>query len=71
MLFGLFFLSWIDSKNIKIELSTSQVMYHALFRNSAGTEINLHDLKGKVVVINYWARWCVPCLAEMPALNQL
>ncbi|MNT34308.1 Thiol-disulfide oxidoreductase ResA [compost metagenome] len=71
MLFGLFFLSFIDSKNIKMEFSTSQVIYHALFQNSEGIEINLHDLKGKVVVINYWARWCVPCLAEMPALNQL
>nr|WP_239537778.1 TlpA disulfide reductase family protein [Dyella mobilis] len=34
-----------------------------------GKQHSLSDFRGKRVLINFWASWCVPCLAEMPALN--
>ena len=34
-------------------------------------DINLKDLKGKVIFLNYWATWCPPCRAEMPSIQQL
>lgn len=37
----------------------------------AGKSENLSDLKGKVVVLNFWATWCPPCVEETPALNRL
>jgi peroxiredoxin len=36
-----------------------------------GKPAHLSDLKGKVVVLNFWATWCPPCVEETPALNGL
>ena len=36
-----------------------------------GKTINKDSLKGQVVVLNFWASWCTPCMAEIPELKQL
>lgn len=33
--------------------------------------VALHDLRGKVVVLNFWTTWCEPCIIEMPSLEQM
>ena len=35
-----------------------------------GETVKLSDLKGKKVMLNFWATWCPPCKAEMPAMEQ-
>lgn len=39
--------------------------------NMSGEKIDLEDLKGKIVVINFWFIQCKPCIEEMPELNKL
>jgi thiol-disulfide isomerase/thioredoxin len=41
------------------------------FRDAAGRERSLADWRGRTVLFNLWATWCVPCRKEMPALDAL
>ncbi|MER9586190.1 TlpA disulfide reductase family protein [Mesorhizobium sp. M0276] len=41
------------------------------FQDSAGQPRTLTDFSGKVVLLNIWATWCVPCRKEMPTLDRL
>ncbi len=36
-----------------------------------GKPVALRDFKGKVVLLNYWATWCGPCMFELPGINRL
>jgi thiol-disulfide isomerase/thioredoxin len=41
------------------------------FQDADGKTVTLADFKGRPILLNIWAKWCAPCLAEMPKLNQL
>jgi thiol-disulfide isomerase/thioredoxin len=41
------------------------------FQDEQGRELTLADFRGRVVLLNVWATWCVPCRQEMPTLDRL
>jgi thiol-disulfide isomerase/thioredoxin len=50
---------------------TPEALFAASFHDVAGKARSLGDFRGKVLVLNFWATWCAPCRAEMPALSRL
>jgi len=43
----------------------------APFQDEQGRTVTLEDFRGKIVVLNFWATWCPPCVKEMPGLDAL
>lgn len=41
------------------------------FQTAGGQFVSLSDLRGKVVLVNFWATWCGPCAYEMPFIQQV
>ncbi len=41
------------------------------FQTGDGSSIDFSDFEGKVLIVNFWATWCPPCIKEMPSLNRL
>lgn len=41
------------------------------FQDAAGRPVTMADFAGRVVLLNFWATWCPPCIRELPALDRL
>jgi len=39
--------------------------------DDSGKIVNFQEMEGEVILVNFWATWCPPCIAEMPSLNAL
>ena len=55
----------------KLVFSAPKPVPDALLLDAEDAEHSLSEYRGKVVVLNFWATWCAPCLKEMPALDAL
>ena len=60
----------IDIKNLVINKELKK--YDGLtFINDKNRQFNLSDYQGKLILLNFWATWCLPCKKEMPSLDLL
>jgi thiol-disulfide isomerase/thioredoxin len=50
-----------DKKNIS----------NLVFKNSLGEDKSFSEFKGNILLVNFWATWCAPCIKEMPSLDRL
>ncbi|MDO5666975.1 MAG: TlpA disulfide reductase family protein [Alcaligenaceae bacterium] len=54
----------IDANSLEHLLSTP-------LQNLGGTEVRISDYQDKIIVLNFWASWCPPCIEEMPDLEAI
>lgn len=57
--------------NKKISAHYESLFKKAEFKAVDGKTYNLSKIKAPIVILNFWASWCKPCLAEFPSINEL
>jgi thiol-disulfide isomerase/thioredoxin len=63
---------WFGKNEFSVLLAPekNQPVSEFSLKDLSGTEIRLGDLKGKPILINFWASWCIPCREEMPLIEK-
>ena len=60
---------WWRLRDQRLPMETERVLWSAEFDQLDGQVLSLANLKGRPLVINFWATWCPPCVEEMPLLD--
>jgi len=59
-----------DLKNLVL-IKNPKIYEDVIFQDINQNDVNLDDFKGKLLILNFWATWCLPCREEMPSLDNL
>lgn len=60
-----------EIESAKSEHSLPIADFNLQVKDLGGQLISMEDYKGKVIFLNFWATWCMPCVAELPSINKL
>lgn len=60
-----------SSEEFAFSFNQPRTLPQLRFTNDRGSNLLLQDLRGRPILLNIWATWCVPCRKEMPALDRL
>ncbi|MBK7376610.1 MAG: TlpA family protein disulfide reductase [Chitinophagaceae bacterium] len=64
--------AWADITLKRLAVAeTGKPFPHLTLTDTAGNELLLADLKGKVILLDVWSSWCVPCREQIPDLRKL
>ena len=70
LLTGVFTSQWISQSGLASEPSI-KAFFATPWQTPDGKPADTQDWRGKVLVVNFWASWCPPCVEEMPTLDQI
>jgi thiol:disulfide interchange protein DsbD len=65
------FLAFLNTASAAAAPPANAGLEGAPFKTIEGSPLSTADWKGKVVVLNYWATWCIPCRKEIPEFNRI
>ncbi|MBN1794642.1 MAG: redoxin domain-containing protein [Candidatus Omnitrophica bacterium] len=66
---GILFFKGADAQNLQADRGTEAADF--TLRTSGGEEVTLSDLRGKVVILDFWATWCPYCVKGIPSLQRM
>jgi thiol-disulfide isomerase/thioredoxin len=61
---------WARSQTAERDQSAVEALLRQRFQRPQGGQLDLSGMRGQLLVVNFWATWCPPCVREMPQLDR-
>ncbi len=63
--------AWMRIAPSNVDAAASARLFEQTYPDADGAPLALATLKGRALVVNFWATWCAPCTEEMPELSEM